>query len=296
MNETIKSTKPANGFIDVFRRSLTTASWLGWKIESNWTDPFLFAVYSIIKPLAGAAIIVVMYSVIAQGNYNTPYFAYLYFGNAFYQYVSSVMTGVSWSIVDDREHYKTLKYMYIAPIQIPAYLMGRGVARIFIGTISVLITILAGVFFLHVPFQLAAVNWPLFIVTLVLGIIVLINMGLMLAGVTLMLARHSDFVGDAVSSAMFLFTGAIFPLTSLPAVLRPIGYALPITYWLELIRRALIGTVVDTFPTFAAFSNLQLLGILATFAVVLGVISSRVFHACEYRARERGLIDRVTNY
>ena len=95
---------------------------------------------------------------------------------------------------------------------------------------------------------------------------------------------------------MFLFTGAIFPLTSLPAFLRPIGYALPITYWLELIRRSLIGTVVDAFPTFAAFSNLQLLGILVAFAVVLGFLSNRVFRACEYKAREQGLIDRVTNY
>ena len=291
-----QSTIPSKGFWSVLSRSFKTATWLGWKIESNWTDPFLFAVYSIIKPLAGAAIIVIMYSVVAQGNYDTPYFAYLYFGNAFYQYVSSVMTGVSWAIVDDREHYKTLKYMYVAPIQIPAYLLGRGIARILIGTISVIITILGGVFFLHVPFHLAEVNWLLFAVTLVLGIFILVNMGLILAGFTLMLARHSDYVGDAVASGMFLFTGAIFPLTSLPVVLRPIGYALPITYWLELIRRALIGTVIDAFPTFAGFSNLQLLGILVAFAVFFGVISNWIFRACEYRARERGLIDKVTNY
>jgi len=29
-------------------RSLKAAAWLGWQIESNWTDPFLFAVYSIL--------------------------------------------------------------------------------------------------------------------------------------------------------------------------------------------------------------------------------------------------------
>lgn len=283
-------------FLSIFRRSFKTSTWLGWKIESNWTDPFLFAVYSIIKPLSGAAIIVVMYSVIAQGNYDTPYFAFLYFGNAFFQYVGSVMTGVSWAIVDDREHYKTLKYMYVAPIQVPTYLLGRGMARILVGTLSVFITILGGILFLHVPFHFSEVNWLLFVVTFVLGIIALINMGLILAGVTLMLARHSDFVGDAVASSMFLFTGAIFPITSLPVVLQPIGYALPTTYWLELIRRALIGNVVDAFPTFAGFSNLQLLGILTAFALVLSIVSNRIFRACEHRAREQGLIDRVTNY
>ena len=199
---------------------MLTSIWLGWKIESNWTDPFLFAVYSIIKPLAGAAIIVMMYSVVSTNDFNTPYFAFLYFGNAFFQYVNAVIVGVSWSIVDDREHYKTLKYLYVAPIRIPIYLLGRGFSRFITGTFSVLVTILGGIFFLHVPFVLQNVNWPLFIVTFLLGMTLLAYMGLVLAGVTLMLARHSGLVGDAVASSMFLFSGAIFPLDLLPAFIR----------------------------------------------------------------------------
>jgi ABC-2 type transport system permease protein len=287
---------PVKRSTQIIRRSFLTATWLGWKIESNWTDPFLFAVYSIIKPLAGAAIIVVMYSVVAKGDFNTPYFAYIYFGNAFFQYVSAVITGVSWSIVDDREHYKTLKYLYVAPIRFPFYLLGRGIARIVTGTFAVVITILGGVLFLHVPFNFASVDWLLFGVSFILGIIVLVYMGLVLAGVTLMLARHSDLVGDVVASSMFLFSGAIFPLSFLPALIRPIGYALPITYWLELLRRALIGANVESLSSFAAFSNVQLLGILAGFTLLFGFFSNRIFQACELRARERGLIDQVTNY
>jgi len=48
-----------------------------------------------------------------------PIFTYMYLGNAFYIYVGAVMAGVSWAVIDDREHYKTLKYMYVAPIHIP---------------------------------------------------------------------------------------------------------------------------------------------------------------------------------
>ena len=77
-------------------RSFRTAAWLGWQIESNWTDPFLFAIYSIVKPLSGAAILVVMYSIITQGNFDSPIFPYLYLGNAFYIYVGAVMAGISW--------------------------------------------------------------------------------------------------------------------------------------------------------------------------------------------------------
>lgn len=286
----------ASAATGINRRSLLTSIWLGWKIESNWTDPFLFAVYSIIKPLAGAAIIVVMYSVVSTNDFNTPYFAFLYFGNAFFQYVNAVIVGVSWSIVDDREHYKTLKYLYIAPIKIPVYLLGRGLSRFITGTFSVLVTILGGIFFLHVPFVIQNVDWLLFLVTFFLGMTLLAYMGLVLAGVTLMLARHSGLVGDAVASSMFLFSGAIFPLDLLPAVIRPIGFALPVTYWLELIRRSLIGYSVEAFPTFNAFSNLELLGILLAFTLVFGFSSNRIFKACERRARELGIIDRTTDY
>ena len=272
------------------------ATWLGWQVESNWTDPFLFAIYVIIKPLATAAILVVMYSIITGGDYASPVFPYIYLGNAFYIYVGAVMTGVSWAVIDDREHYKTLKYMYIAPISIPFYWLGRGVSRFLIGTVAVLVTITVGTLFLNLPLNLAEVNWGLFIVSLLVGVTMLAMMGLILASITLMMAQHNFFVGEAVAGALYLFSGAIFPLEVLPAWLRPVGYAMPITYWLELMRRSLIGEVAQAFPTLAKFTNGELLGILAGLTVLFGVLAVFVFRRCDYLARERGMIDRTTNY
>ena len=277
-------------------RSFRMATWLGWQVESNWTDPFLFAIYVIIKPLASAAILVVMYSIITNGNYDSPLFPYIYLGNAFYIYVGSVMTGVSWAVIEDREHYKTLKYMYIAPISIQFYLLGRGVSRFLIGTVAVIVTLAAGTLFLHLPLDLMQVNWGLFIVSLLIGVTLLAMIGLLLASITLMLVNHNFFIGEAVASALYLFSGAIFPLEVLPAWLRPIGFAMPITYWLELMRRSMIGEVAQAFPTLAAFSNGQLLGILIGLTVLFGAASVWAFRYCDHLARERGLIDRVTNY
>jgi ABC-2 type transport system permease protein len=279
-----------------FTRSFRVATWLGWQIESNWTDPFLFAVYSIVKPLAGAAILVVMYSIITGGDFDALIFPYIYLGNAFYIYVGQVMTGISWAVIDDREHYKTLKYMYIAPIHVPTYLLGRGVSRFFIASISVLVTILVGVTFLHLKIDLTAVNWGLFFGSLAIGVIMLAMMGLMLAGVTLLIANHVWFLGDVAAGALYLFSGAIFPLDVLPAALRPIGFIIPITYWLELLRRSLVGSVADAFPTLSGFSNAQLVGILLGLTTIFAVLSAVIFYWCEHRARERGMIDMVTNY
>ena len=280
----------------IYTRTFRMAAWLGWQIESNWTDPFLFAIYSIINPLAGAAILVVMYSVITSGNFASPIFSYIYLGNAFYIYVGQVMTGISWAVIDDREHYKTLKYMYIAPIYVPAYLVGRGVANFLVGSISVLITIVVGVLFLHVNIELATINWPLFVISLLLGVIMLAMMGLILAGISLLIVNHVWFIGDAVAGALFLFSGAIFPLEVLPTWLRPVGYAMPVTYWLELLRRSLVGHIAEAFPTLQSLTNLQLIGILFGLIIMFGILSYYIFRYCEFVARERGLIDMVTNY
>lgn len=277
-------------------RSFTIATWLGWQVESNWTDPFLFAIYVIIKPLATAAILVVMYSIITGGDYNSPLFPYIYLGNAFYTYVGAVMAGVSWAVIEDREHYKTLKYMYIAPINMPFYWLGRGVSRFLVGTVAVFVILTAGVWFLHLPLDLTQINWGLFLISLFLGVSMLAMMGLILASVTLMVAHHFFLIGEAVAGALYLFSGAIFPLEILPAWLRPVGFIMPITYWLELMRRSLIGDVAEAFPTLAQFSNLQLIGILVGLTIVFALLSVVIYRWCNHRARELGLIDMVTNY
>lgn len=277
-------------------RSFKIAAWLGWQIESNWASPMLFAIYSVIKPLSGAALLVVMYSIITHGAFGAPIFPYIYLGNAFYIYVGQILAGISWSVMDDRERYKTLKYMYLAPMSFPVYLMGRGVAKFIIASISVFITILFGVLFLHVKIDPALVNWPLFVLTLAIGVVMLALMGLLLAGITMNIANQVWFVGETVASGLYLFSGAIFPLDVLPPFLRPIGFAMPVTYWLELLRRALVGQVAQAFPTLQRFNNLQLLGILLALAAGFGLLSIVVFRICEHRARERGLIDMTSNY
>jgi len=279
-----------------FWHSFRLAAWLGWQIESNWADPFLFAIYSLVKPLAGAAILVVMYSVITGGDFASPIFTYMYLGNAFYIYVGQVMTGISWAVIDDREHYKTLKYIYVAPIHFPTYLFGRGVARFIIASISVFVTILFGVLFLQLDITFADINWLLFLASLLVGVFMLAFLGLLLAGVMLVLVHHNFGLGEAVAGALYLFSGAIFPLDVLPPFLRWIGYLLPITYWLELLRRSLVSSVADAYPTFSQFSSAQLFAILLVQTLVLALLSFIVFRRCEHAARERGLIDVVTNY
>jgi len=279
-------------------RSFRVATWLGWQIESNWTDPFLFFIYSIVKPVASVMILVVMYWVIARTNTASPYFAYMYLGNTAYIYVGSILTGVSWAVIDDREHYQTLKYIYVSPISLYFYLIGRGMARFLTGTLSVVITMAFGLLVLRLSIDAAQIRWLYLAVSMTVGLTSMAFLGLLLGAATLQMARHSWLVGDTVAGALYLFCGAIFPPDKLPAWLRPLSFALPLTYWLESLRRAILGSDASKSisPSLSGISDGQLLLILVGVTLLTGFVSIYFFRWSEHRAREKGRIDMTTQY
>lgn len=277
-------------------RTFWLAAWLGWQIESNWADPFLFAIYSIARPVASVLILVVMYSVVTGGETGRPIFAYIYLGNALYILVGRVINGVSWAVIDDREHYRTLKHLFSSPLHEYFYLLGRGVSQTVIGVLSVMIVIGLGTLAFDLPISLQSIDWGLLGISLALGVVALAAIGVILGSYTLTMGRHFWQLGETVSGAFYLFSGAIFPLEVLPPALRVIGFALPVTYWLELSRRALLPEAVLGFPTFARLADEQLVGILAGGAVALVVLSVLIFRWKMHVAKARGMIDLETTY
>lgn len=279
-----------------FWRVFRTAAGLGWKIESNWTDPFLFAVYSVAKPVAHAAILVVMYLVVSRGRTDGPLFNFIFLGNAFYLFVMAVIVGISFGVQDDRERYRTLKYIYLAPVSLPVYLLGRSVAQVLTGGAAVLVTLAFGLLFFHLPIHWSGVDWALLAAAMAVGTIALALIGLIVAGITLLTAHQNELVGVAVASALYLICGAIFPLEVLPRWISAAGYTFPVTWWLELIRRALVGGAAAASPSLAGPATSRVLQILLLQTMGLAGVAWLVFRGCEHRARERGLLERVTNY
>ncbi|MDX2162768.1 MAG: ABC transporter permease [bacterium] len=277
-------------------RGLITGAWLGWQIESNWAQPFLFAIYAVARPVASALIIVVMYNVITNGATQEPLFAYIFLGNALYILVSNVVNGISWAVIDDREHYRMAKQLHTAPMSYYAYLMGRGAARIAIGTISTVITILFGLVAFQLPIQWAAVDWPLFIVSTAFGLLAMQGIGLILGALTMQLPQNMWFIGEGAVAAFFIISGAIFPLDVLPAFVRPLGFFYPVTYWLELARRALLGSFYPAFPTLAAYDNTTLLIALIALSLTIFGGSYAIYRWSLHLAKEKGRLDMETSY
>ena len=282
--------------IQTFRRSFVPAAWLGWQIESNWTEPLLFLAFSVLRPLGSVMILVFMFRAVARVGTDSPLYGYIFLGNAFYVYVVAIMAGASFSILDDRERYRSLKYIYIAPVHVPSYLFGRAMARFLTGTIAVVITLIVGVLVLNVPIHPFQVNWTMFIAAMLLGVISLGSMGVILGSLTLTIRSEAWFLGEATAGALHLFSGAVFPVTLLPRYLQPIGFVLPMTYWLELVRRALLGPSAVSFPTLAAFGNTELFAILSSLTVAFSIAALFAFRYFDRVAREKGLIDVQSNF
>ena len=273
-----------------------SAAWLGWQMESNWTEPWLFLLYSIVRPLAGVGIVVFMYLAVstAAGIYSPDKLAFVFVGTTFFMFVGQELYGISQAVLDDREHYRTLKYVYIAPSSIYIYLFARGLAKVAETAISASVTLVIGGLLLHISYS--SFNPVLLVVALVLGLLGIATFGIMLAGITLLTARHGFQMGESVAAIFFLLGGVVFPIHILPVWVQDVAYLMPVTYWIEAMRRSLIGDAGQVDSTLSTMSTPMLLLAIVGTTIVFFLLSIFVFRRFDEAARRKGRIDITTSY
>jgi len=269
-------------------RSFRTAIGLGWAIEANWSDPFLFAVYTVAKPLAAAGILIVMFQVITQGQ-NPEFLQFLIVGSALWNVVFGVMAGLVQSILEDRERYRMLKYIVVTPASLFPFLLGRSLARVVVSFVAVALTLLVGVVFLGVELR---PNFVILVPATIVGVLAVIGLGIFMAGWCLQLRQEAWHYPEAIAGALYLVSGAIFPIDVLPGILHPIAYASPTTWWLEASRRGLLGHgspgVIGGLP-----DALVMLFLVASTAITIP-LALAAFGWFMRRARQAGVLDMVT--
>lgn len=278
-------------------RAFKTAAWLGWQYGSNWTEPWLFAIYSVIKPIAGTLILVFMYYValLAKGNPAPELLGYMFVGNAFYMFVFQAFFGLFEVIQGDREWFQTIRYIYISPVSYYVYVVGRGATQMAVAAIGVSIVLIFGKLLLGIRVDLTLGEMPYFLSILLLGVFCTVVIGVALAGVTFLTARHGGGMSEGVAGIFYVFSGVIFPLSVLPPWGQSLSRFIPLTYWFEGIRRVMLPTrVPNGFLT--TVPDHLLLAYLALATLVFFLISLGVFRYAEYLARKKGKIDMTTAY
>jgi ABC-2 type transport system permease protein len=272
-------------------------------MEANWTDPVLFFIYSVAKPVSSALILVLMLEVIGAGG-RRDYRAFVIVGSALWSFVISGIAGLAWSILDDRERYRMLRYVYVSPSDFLVVLLGRGVARTAVGAMGALITLAVGVVALGVPFDPGRIDWPLLVVVMALGLAAIVAIAIMLAAICLQTRQESWSYPEAVSGALFLVSGAVFPLAVLPTPLQAVGLLTPLSWWVEGVRHALFpgaltalggpGSFFESVSGRAGPSGIEIVVALLATGTVATLASVAVFRVSDRRAKDRGLLDQTT--
>ena len=221
----------ASGSGTVLVRRFRTAAWLGWLIEANWADPFTFVVYSVLRPLATALILAVMYSAVAGVATSAHAFIGFYVANAFHEYVTRILVGMGWVVVEEREEYETLKYVYASPVGIFIYLWGRSTVKFAQATLSMVLILAMGWVVMGLRWDWSAVRWGPLLLSLSLGLVAVVYFGFLVAGWALVLPRAAISVNEGVAAGLYLLCGVIFPIDLLPRALQVLALALPFTWW-----------------------------------------------------------------
>jgi len=282
--------------VKIVPKTIKQALWLGWKVETNWTDPLIFAIYYLIRPLAGLLIVGFIFIIgsFVAGSFNPDYFMFLFIGNSFFIYVVQIMMSMSILIHEDRAHYEVLKHIYLSRGSLKWYIFGRALNSVMNASISLVLTLGFGLLIFQVLLGLPisinwlGINYPLLMFSLFVGIFCFIAMGFLLCGINIMTSRVQFMLSEYVSGILYLFGGVLFMPEILPSWGQTISNALPITYFLRSIRYSILHQ---------ANFNLQLdlaYLILTTIATVF--VGLGVFKIAEYKARKDGLIDRKEEY
>jgi ABC-2 type transport system permease protein len=182
-----------------------------------------------------------------------------------------------------------LKYVVVTPASLFPFLLGRSLARVVVSFVAVALTLLVGVVFLDVELR---PNVLVLVPATVIGVLAVIGLGVFMAGWCLQLRQEAWHYPEAIAGALYLVSGAIFPIDVLPSVLHPVAYAAPTTWWLEASRRGLLGHgspgVLGGIPDPTV---LLLLAVTTAITIPVALLAFRWFMR---RARQAGVLDMVT--
>jgi len=143
---------------------------------------------------------------------------------------------------------------------------------------------------------MSAASVPTFALSFAVGLVSIFFMGIIMCALTLVMARHGNMMSESVSGIFFISCGVIFPISALPEWLQKISAVIPVSYWLEISRRLILGTDKTIDGVWHGISTGALMARLGISTVVLFIFSILFFNYMSMLARSKGIIDRTTSY
>jgi len=153
--------------------------------------------------------------------------------------------------------------------------------------------LLVGTLALHLDISPLRVDYPLLVAACLLAFVSVIAFAITLSMV-LLAGRDLHGYGEIMAQFLYLFSGAIFPISVLPGPIAWFASLSPLPYWLELCRRAIMhGQAYLMFPSLSDGEVFLRLVAATAGTLLLGYVLYRV---ADRRARRLGYIDMEANW
>jgi ABC-2 type transport system permease protein len=276
-------------------RSLMASIRVGWARDFGWTNPILGFSLKTIAPIASTmTALTILYigfkngASIASAQFPAQ-LGYIVIGATLYAHISAYSWVPTLAIAEGKWTF-VFPQVYVSTRSSPPYLAGRCLASFAsstvtsIASLAVAIVISSLLFGVTIPLIVTPFSFLLFGVALVVNIFASMGLGFLLGAYAIFASKFEWALPTYVSGILMVFSGALFPVTSLPHPFSDIGDVLPFT---EFIRASRAVLLYDTVGPYFYYLGLSFLGGLILLAA--GLLA---FKYSEKRARRLGVLDR----
>ncbi len=131
---------------------------------------------------------------------------------------------------------RSFERLLMSPMPLELLMVAKTLGAILFGVANSLVPLLLAMMFTGY----SLVHWELFLPTVILISTVSAFLGFFVA-VAVSEVFEAQTFSNFIRFPMIFLCGLFFPISALPAFLRPVSYALPLTYGVDLLRRVFTG-------------------------------------------------------
>ena len=189
------------------------------------------------------------------------------------------------SITYDRYN-GTIEPIMLTPTHMIDIIAGRSIWNTFIGLLNALLVFVFASLIFGVGMNVA--EPLLFVPMLVLTLLSLATIGIMLSAL-FVLTRASFVVMTILEFPIYVFSGALFPVSVLPEVIQPISYILAPAWGVDAMKQTAIGSGYETMMGWGVGLDVAMMFILMAVYIAAAYI---LFKTIERNIRNSGTLVR----
>ena len=274
-------------------RPFLAAAWMGIQHDVAWTTPALSVALRAVAPFASAMTVSIIYWFGASnggaGTFTPAGLAFVLIGSTLYPHVASYAWVPTVAIAEGK-NLAVFPHIYLTARSTAFYVAGRLFSAFVLSTATSLAALVVAYYVLgafvgaQIPVTVTGASAALLAAALLANIPGALGLGYLLGAYSLYASKFEWSLPGYVAGLLMVFSGALFPTSTLPWPVSVAAYYLPFTQFIAAARGALLpGASGD----YAASMALCLLG--GTMLLALGLA---VYFASERKARRDGVIDR----